>query len=211
MNRRYKPIKKNKRFIKNKKKRIENRNYRIFIGFIFFYLFYSLILEYHTIGGNTNYFYFIVLFPTLIGVYLSTKYFFLDDVWKDIISDIKHNSLINTISEIFVFFLGNLIFSFIVFSTVPQVIWNYVNYYEAKKHFPETHIIDITYISTNTNKASPKFHFKFNGQPESVKAPLKYVSAHEDFQKYQIKLLLRKGVWEEYYVEDWDIIAKSHN
>ena len=209
MNRRYKPIKNNKRFIKNKKKRIENRNYKIFIGFIVLYLIFTLILEYKTIGGNSNYFYYVILLPTLIGVYLNTKYIFLNDVWKDIISDIKHNSVINTISEIVVFFFGNIIFSFLVFATIPQVIWNYVNFFEAKNHFPETYVTDITGISTSTNKASPKFYFKFNGQSEIVKASLKYVSAHEDFQKYQIKLLLRKGVWEEYYLEDWTIITKS--
>ena len=73
MNRRNKQIKNNKRFIKNKKKRIENRNYRIFIGFILFYLVFTLFLEYKTIGGNSNYFYYIILLPTLIGIYLCTK------------------------------------------------------------------------------------------------------------------------------------------
>jgi hypothetical protein len=208
MNQRRKQIKSTKRLNIRHKKRIENRNYRIFIGFIIFYLLFTLILEYETIGGNINYFYFIILLPTLIGVYLSTKYFFLNDVWKEIITDSKNNSLISTILEIFVFFVGNLVLSFLVFATVPQVIWNYSNYYETKNHVSEVYIADISGISTSTNKASPKFHFKFKGQSESVKASFEYVTAHEDFEKYQIKLLIKKGIWDAYYVEDWNIISK---
>ncbi|WP_181369135.1 hypothetical protein [Flavobacterium profundi] len=146
--------------------------------------------------------------PTFIGVYLSTKYIFLNNVWKEIISDSKNNSFSNTVSKIFVFFVVNLVLSFIVFTTPPQLIWNYINYYKAKNQLSETYITDVTGISTKTNKASPRFYFNFNGHSESVKASFKYVKAHEDFKKFQIRLLIRKGVWDEYLLEDWEIISK---
>jgi len=106
-------------------------------------------------------------------------------------------------------FVCAALLSFAVFGLMADVGFNYLNYKAAKKNPATTVTLPVTeFHEGNGRHATYKVYFNFEGSSESLatnRETIKYFIAHKDTKKH-IRIKLRKGIWNHYLVEDWEVV-----
>ncbi len=98
-----------------------------------------------------------------------------------------------------------LTLSYLMFGNIANITWEYINTREARQHLPEAFYFPITEFSEG--RKNNKIHFKFKGEHESINVAYKTIKPYLDTNPkgYELEVVARKGIWNYYVVEDWNI------
>lgn len=194
-----------------RKKKIEERNYRIFIGFAIANVIYWRFFEPLIFGQDMRYTIFVFWIPMVLGVITCSILNVFEFSWRELFSDLKKEKNILWILFYPIFFLlMHMVFSFMIFGFTSRVIWDTINTAESKNNTIEVFHLPIEQFSKGGRKSNPKIYFRFNNNLESIpveKETIKpYLNANPN--DYTIILEVRKGIWNHYVYESWDLIKK---
>lgn len=190
----------------SKKQRFkENLNYYIFIGFaIAFVLFYWLKPD--TIGHSITYLLLIQVLPVAMGITLSF-------IFRKKLFNTNNFTALKNIKQkaaaIVILLIAVTIGSYITLGLVTNVSWECANYYVAENNKTETIILPVAEFHKGSGrKATHSIKFHFQGKKERIRVSIGYIRQclEQSATKKHIKLRVRKGLWNHYLVEDWDII-----
>ena len=196
-----------KRLTKTKEKKLDKFHYRILVGLMIFGTVYYLFLEPTTIGHDIRYTIYIVLLPTLLGLLILTVY--------------RRKFLINKFSTnkgfriwmFMTFFYGlqGLLFSYLSFGQITKISWDILNERTAKQQAEE--IIDCKITKFRTMKHIDKIDFLFKDRHNKLDVSHKTLKDYLDKNPndYYLEIKARKGLWNYYLVNSWDIKSKKSN
>lgn len=203
-----KPLSKKKNLTKEKK--LEALHYKIFIGFCIANVLHYMFFEPQTFGSDSRYAIYVFWVPTFLGLVITSRYYIFNEIWNDLFK-IKGESYFKMFYiSIFILFC-NCMFAYIVFGFSANAIWNYVNKNEAKNNQLETFYLPISEFSRTTGRGGAnRVTFKFKGNRESIKTTYETIKPYLDKlpEDYQLILEVRKGIWNYYILEDFDLIKK---
>ena len=199
--------KQEKKEAQRKQKRANKISGRILItGMILFIL--LMIFSPRSVGYDSRFIVFIILLPIALGtipllIYQSKLTEALG--WT---SDYKE-ALWEKIAFQGVYLLSSIFFSFFTLSVPVQIGFEAANFYTAKGSKQETVIVTVDEFHEDQGKSdSDQIEFHFNNHYESIKVSEENITRYiiESATKHRIKLKLRKGIWNHYLVDDYDII-----
>lgn len=191
-----------------REKKREAIHSKIFIGFLIANVIHYMFFEPGIVGSDPRYAIYVFWIPVILGLIISSRYYIFWDVWKDIFKPIKGESYFKWFYSSIFILLCNCMFSYIIFGFTANVIWTYVNKNEANNHQLETFYLPVNEFSSTTGKGSSnKIYFNFKGNSESINTSYKTLKPYLDLSPddYQIKLRLRKGIWNYYIVEGFNL------
>lgn len=84
-----------------------------------------------------------------------------------------------------------------------------LNYEVAKMSIPETKTLKVTeFHEKKSSRGSAAVRFMLNGEEEEVKTRNSYIQDYRNQHplKKHIRLYLRKGLWNHYIVDDWEVV-----
>jgi len=176
--------------------------FRIFGGFVIaFYLLY--ILKPTVLGHDIMYTIFVVIIPIIIGVpiliYLGGK-------------EIGPSGHVKTIWQkagyVIALLMMTSVISFVMLGLFADAAFTYINYTTAKKSPAEVLTVPAEFHKGTGNRSGNHIFFTFLNEDESIKVSTETINKYinEKAVKHRIRLTLRKGIWNHYLVEDWDIV-----
>jgi len=190
---------------KRKKSFKDNLNYYIFIGFaiafVAFFKFKPL-----TIGHDVKQLVLVHILPIVVGITLCFVYrkkLFNIDNFTQLNSNRKKAGAVVILS------VAVAIGSYITLGLITNVTWECANYYTAKNEKTQTVILPVDEFHKSSGKKSkPSIKFHFQGKKERIGVSKNYIQQllAESSTKKHIRLRLRKGLWNHYLVDDWDIV-----
>ena len=196
-----------KRLSVTKEKKLEKQNYRIVIGLMISYVTYYYFFEPNLIGHDIRYTIYVFSLPTLLGFLILAVY--------------RRQFLINKFSTnkgfilwtfmTFFYLIQGILFSYLSFGQVAKISWDILNNTTAKHNTKEVLDCKITRFWTGRNSNNIDFlfndrHNKFDVQYKTIKEYLK-----TNPSDYYLQITARKGLWNYYLVEGWDIKSKKDN
>lgn len=196
-----------KRLTVTKEKKLEKRHYSIIIGLMISYATYYFFFEPNLIGHDSRYTIYIFLLPTLLGLLTLAVY-----RRKFLIIKFSTNKGFTLRTFMTVFYLiQGLLFSYLSFGQVAKISWDILNNRTSKQNIEEVFDCKITRFWTGRRSNNIDFlfnnrHNKFDVQYKTIKD---YLNTNPD--DYYLKITARKGLWNYYLVEHWDIKTKSEN
>lgn len=181
---------------------------KIFFNIIVIGLVYYIFFESKSIGGDYRYDLFVFWMPTLIGFFLSIKYFSFSEYWSSLIPDIKKEK--RFILKIFYpIFLTVITFTYcVILYWMPcNVIWDCINKYVANKNRTEVFIVPVTQFK-EVSKSPDRIDFYMNNKFESIPVASEVIKPYlgKNPKNYKIKIKVKKGIWNYYVLEDFDIL-----
>ena len=192
-----------------RKKKKEELQYRIFLGFVFSNIVYFYFIENKLFGSDIKYYIFFFGIPVILGFVFSSVYNIFGVSWKEMFLEIKkRNNFFRGMYDIFLFFLGNIVFSYITFGLLANLAWNFINIYEANKNQIETYYLPVKEFHRTKGKGSDIIYFRFKDNLESIQVDYQTINPYLDQQPkdYKIVLEVRKCIWNHYALESWDLI-----
>ncbi|HKX85934.1 MAG TPA: hypothetical protein VJL37_04635 [Flavobacterium sp.] len=201
---------KRKRIKEEEKK--EKLYYRIFIGFCILNVVHYWFFEEETIGYDYRYNLYIFWIPTLLGVFITLKLSFFKEYWKEFLLGLKEETRLRMkMFYCIVMLFAVFIFSYIFFGFTANAIWNHLNIKESEKHTVETLKLPVERFSRRGGKGTSNgIGFYFNGNYEKIKTSYDDVKLYLDQapQDYYVILEVKKGLWNYYLVQNWDLVKK---
>lgn len=191
--------------MKKQKKRTSNKNFIILVGLIALFVVYRSYFRIPTIGSDFRYLLIVFLLPTVLGII--------------ILGFIKRDFLISQLRDakgifqkgflIFLYIIQGFLFSYLSIGVVASVIWDNFNKKTADLNSIEIIDCKIEKINSGTSKTSPNIYLLFHLKSESI--PID----HETYRKYydskltdlKLQLSVRKGIWNYYVLDEWEIIS----
>lgn len=180
--------------------------YALFIGCIIAFVI-AYWLEPITIGNDVRYTLFVVLFPILIGVTLFITY------RKKILNTDAVAAVKNKWQKLgyAIVLLGcAALFSYLTLGLVTEMVWRSANHYTAKNQRQHIVILPVNefHEASGGRHSSNSIYFNFQGNKESIKVSKDFIKQYKTRSntKRHIQLILRKGIWNHYFVDDWQII-----
>ncbi len=192
---------------KLKKKTIDKINDTLFFIFCLIGIIYFLFFQSVTIGGDYKYFVYVFLIPTLIGFFITAKFTFFSKSWKSIFNDLhKEKYLILKFIYPFLLIITNFIFSYIFFGNSANIIWDTINKLESEKNKAEKYFLPITKIYTSY-KYKDKIRFVFLNKEESISVKYSEIKPflNKNTDNLKIEIKVKKGIWNYYILESWEI------
>lgn len=193
--------------IKNSKKRKEKKLNKYFFGILIFGIIHYLFIESKDIGSDIRYDLFVFWIPTCIGMLITIRFDFLQLNWKVTFEDLKKEK--NIFFKIFTIpFLLVIHFTVavIMFWMPSNIVWDTCNKMEAKNNKIEVREFQIAKFQLS--RSSDSVGFYYNGKWESIPVSYKAIKPYLDKnpKDYTIRLELRKGIWNYYIVDSYDIL-----
>lgn len=207
--RKYKPNTINK----SKQKKREDFHYKYFMTTIFVGVIHYIFVESHYIGSDNRYDLFVFWIPVLIGLVLVVKFNILLIEWNNVLPTFKKEK--NIFLKIIYFpflFLVHFILSVIIFWIPSNIIWDGINKMESNKNQIETFTLNVTDFHHSTGKGgSNKIRFSFKGERESIRTSYQTIKPYLEKKPddYQVVIEVKKGIWNYYVLQSWDIIQTS--
>ncbi|MEW5675238.1 hypothetical protein ABGT15_02890 [Flavobacterium enshiense] len=191
-----------------RKKKIEERNYRIFIGFAIANVIYWIFFEPLIFGKDIRYDIYVFWIPMLLGIISCSILNVFEFSWRELFSDLKKEKNIFWILFYPIFFLlMHMVFSYMIFGFASRVLWNTINEIESEKNKIEIFHLPVEEFRKASSRSSDKIYFKFKNNLESIPVDEEvikpYLNANPD--DYTIVLGVRKGIWNHYLFESWDL------
>ncbi|MHA3788057.1 hypothetical protein ACX0HA_07590 [Flavobacterium hauense] len=184
------------------------RDKAVYAGFIACVVLFVAIYWFKplTIGTDGTHTFFVIVLPILAGISLLISYrkkiFNTEAIAA--VTNIWHKIGLSIIIPL----LASL-FSFIIFGTIANLAFEISNYYAAKHSRQQTVVLPVDEFHIGRgSKAKHTIRFNFKGEKEYIKVSRNFIDQYvrETNSKHQIKLKLRKGLWNHYLVDDFDII-----
>lgn len=158
-----------------------------------------------SIGSDFNYVFFVIALPIMTGISLLIYYRKkllnpdapkITNIWQ------KFGYSIAT-------FLVASLLSFITIGTFASILFETANYYTAQDSKQQTVILPVDeFHKGRGSKATHSIRFHFNDKKEYISVSSNFIHQciRQSSVKHHIKLKLRKGLWNHYLVDDFDII-----
>lgn len=193
-----------KRLPVSKEKKLEKRHYNIVIGLLISFVTYYFFFDPNLIGHDSRYTIYVFLLPTILGLLILAVY--------------RRNFLINifttnkgfklwTFMTIF-YLLQGIVFSYLSLGQVAKISWDILNNKTAKQNVEEVFDCQVTRFWNGKNSSIDflfnEKHNKFDVQNKIIKD---YINKNPD--DYYLTITARKGLWNYYLVERWDIKNKK--
>ena len=193
----------------HKSKGNKNFLYQYFILLLFIGVLYPIFIESSYIGKDYRYNIFVFWIPIFIGFFIAIKFNTLGLDYKKIYSEVKKEKKIHI--KIIYILLVNLIyfmFSIIMFWIPSNIIWDVLNKIEARKNNIE--VLSVRVEKFTKSRHSNKIYFKFKNRTESIKVSSKTINLYIDKNpnNYIIEIGVKKGIWNHYIIEHWNIKSK---
>lgn len=200
-------LNKQKRAYLKKEKALEKKHYRIIIGFMILDVCY-FVFEPFIIGNDIRYWIFIFWIPFIAG--------------KLAIGIYRKQYIINSFGRFeefkwrfiplgLYFIVASMIFSYIILGMTVRMGFKTACYLTAKRNPTELIIYDVNGFMIDLPVRSHKYiSGKLNDDFEEFPCSYKYLEQYKDAnpKDYVIMVTARKGVWNHYYVEDWEVVKK---
>lgn len=176
-------------------------HYHLFIGFAVLYVLHYTFIAKETIGQDERYTWYIFAAPTCIGALLLVLY-------QSKFNGAFFSKRLEGFTELVLGFLlaafTALVCSYLVFGNLANITWEYINRREAHQHMPQAFYCPITQFVEGKHD---QIRFTFNGKSESVRASYKTIEPYLEVNPadYELEVIARKGLWNYYLVEDWNI------
>ncbi len=202
-------MKNSKKLNKTKQKKYEEIRYRYLIASMVIGLLYYMFIESQYIGGDKRYDFFIFWIPVLIGLILIIKFNFLSVQWNEIFPTLRNEkNVFLKIIYIPILFLKHFIISVIFFWIPSNIVWDCVNKIESYKSPIETYVLTVyDFHSSSGRTGSNKIRFKFKDETESIKTSYKDIEHYlkKNPEDFQVIIEVKKGIWNHYILESWEI------
>lgn len=196
-----------KRRTVRKEKKLERVHFRVLLGLMIFGAVYYFFLEPKTIGHDNRYSIYILGLPTILGLLAIIIY--------------RRQFLVNKFSTnkgfilwtfmTFFYLTQGLLFSYLSFGQGAKISWDILNNRAAKQNTEE--IIECQVTKFWTGIRSNNIDFLFNDRYNKFNVKYKTIKDYLDKNPndYYIEITARKGLWNYYLVESWDIKNKKGN
>lgn len=196
--------KKSRKRLKAREKKKDKLYSSLFIACIILYIVHYTIKP-TTIGHDIKYIIFIYALPFLacIGFVYYKRNEILD------MKEVKATPKLTFVGYSIIGVGCIFIFSIMTLGLFVDIGFTTINYYYAKRHKQETIILPVDQFHKGTgSKATHSIYFNFKGEIENLTASREYIEEciTESATKKHIRLELRKGIWNHYLVDDFDII-----
>jgi len=181
--------------------------YRSFMTAIAVFVLHYMFIESHYLGSDYRYDLYVFWIPTLIGFFVALKFNLFQIDWKDCITDLKkEKNFFIKIITIPLLILAHFIFAVIMFWMPSNIIWDGLNKMESKNKRIEVFSVPVKQFSLSS-KGSDRIYFYINNDLESIPVSYKDIKPYLDKNpsNYKVKIEVRKGLWNHYVLESWDI------
>ena len=185
------------------KRYLKRYTYLLYI-FIPIFLVYSFFFEKKTIGLDIRYYLYIIFIPFLVGAIVNilfAKNFMIKNYASAKNASIKFLSI-----QLYILFI--VFSSFLCFVEPTIIVWDILNNNKVKENYLEQY--DCKIISINKRKYS-SCSFLFNNKIETFSthcySKIKDIDMNH-LSNYTITIVIRKGIWDSYIVEEWYIKEK---
>lgn len=183
----------------------------IVYGILFANIIYLICFEFTIIGYHINYSIFIFWLPILIGFIIIPKYLFKITL-KDIFEETKtYSNFFKKIFFLLALVLINIVTSYITFGFTANVTWNISNKIISEQNKLETYQIKIKNFQRTTGKGGGNYiNFDFKNKSEHLKIRYNSIEPYLNVNSDEciLKLDVKKGVWNHYVLQNWEIIKK---
>ena len=170
---------------------------KILAAFICMSLLLKIIYESpETIGDDERYTIFVLFLPIVAGIPVVLKLF-------GGYSLLRGMGLFHIVMVLFLL----AILSFLSFGLIADIAFENCNEKAANNSNPITITLPVTEFKAYTGKNS-SYHikFEFNGNEESVLSDEESLEKFENEDLNNIRLQLRKGIWNHYVIDKWEMV-----
>lgn len=179
---------------------------KIFIGVLISAVIYYLFFESISFGEDYRYQLYVFWLPVVLGFFLAIKYSYVAEYWSSLLEDIKKEKhfLPKIIYPIFLFVM-TFMYSVMMFWMPSNMIWDVINKMEASNNKIE--VFQCTVQKFDGGKRE-SIDFYFNKSWGSIPVHYETVKPYLDKnpKNYKIKIKVKKGIWNYYVLEDFDIL-----
>jgi hypothetical protein len=194
-----------KRFFKNKEKRLEKKHYAILIGLMLAFIFLSTIDNTLIIGEDFRFPLFTLFLPLIIGIVILIFY------RKEFLIAKFSNEKNNWIKSFMVtFYLTEaLLVAFLALAYPTQFILTQINRKVSSSN--STEIIKCEVAKFFDKRRSTTIDFKYENNWEQIRISHDEMKPYinEDPKKYILELTVKKGMWNTYIVQTWELHIKQ--
>jgi hypothetical protein len=195
------------------KKRVKKRakiEEKIFIGILVLGVIYYLFFEDLSFGEDYRYTLYVFWLPTILGFVFSVKYSFIAEYWRSLLIDLKKEKyfLMKIFYPLFLVAM-TFMYSVIMFWMPSNIIWDSINKIESITNEVEVYNLPVEKFYKGRGRSyRDKICFRFKNQSESIQVSSEFIKPYLDKnpKNYRIKLKVRKGIWNYYVYEDFDIL-----
>ena len=194
------------------KKRVKKRakiEEKIFIGILILGVIYYLFFEDLSFGEDYRYTLYVFWLPTILGFFVAIKYSFVAEYWSSLLEDLKKEKYF--LMKIFyplLLVVMTFMYSVIMFWMPSNIIWDGVNKMESITNKIEVYNLPVEEFRKSRKRSNYKICFYFKKEWESIPVSREFIKPYLDKnpKNYRIKLEVRKGIWNYYVYEDFDIL-----
>ena len=177
----------------------------IFFGIIIITVIYYIFFESLSLGGDYRYDLYIFWLPTILGFFIAIKYSFISEYWSSFFLDvIKEKSFLMKIFYPIFLVIMTFMYSVMMFWMPSNIIWDIFNKIEAQNNRIEIFQYPIEKFNGGKRES---IGFYFNENWETIPVHYEVVNPYLDKNphNYKIKIEVRKGLWNNYILESWEI------
>lgn len=194
-----------KSVFKERVKKRAKKEKTIFFGIIIIAVIYYIFFESLSLGGDCRYELYVFWLPTILGFFVAFKYSFISEYWSSLILDVikEKHFLLKIFYPLFLVII-TFIYSVMMFCMPSNMIWDIFNKIEAQNNKIEIFQYPIEKFNDGKRES---IGFYFNKSWETIPVHYEIVKPYLDKNphNYKIKLEVRKGLWNHYVLESWDI------
>lgn len=194
----------NKRFFKNKEKRLEKKHYAILIGLMLVFISLYTIDNTLIIGEDFRFPLFTLFLPLIIGIVILIFYRkeFLIVQFSN-----EKNNWVKSFMLVF-YFTEAFLVSFLAFVYPSQFIITQINQKISSSNPSENITCNIEKFFDK--RRSTTIDFKYNNNWEHIKISRDEMKHYinENPKKYILELTVKKGFWNTYVVQTWEIYKR---
>ncbi len=194
-----------KSVLKESVKKRAKKEKTIFFGIIIITVIYYIFFESLSLGGDYRYELYVFWLPTILGFFVAFKYSFIAEYWSSLLLDvIKEKRLLFKIFYPLFLVIITFIYSVMMFWMPSNMIWDIFNKIEAQNNKIEIFQYPIEKFNVGKRES---IGFYFNKSWETIPVHYEIVKPYLDKNphNYKIKLEVRKGLWNYYILESWEI------
>lgn len=203
-------IQKRKKFgtksvFKTRVKKRDNKEKTIFFGIIITAVIYYIFFESLSFGGDYRYDLFVFWLPTILGCFVTIKYSFVAEYWSSLLVDIiKEKLFLLKIFYPLFLVIMTFMYSVVMFWMPSNIIWDIFNKIEAQSNRIEIFQYPIEKFNRGKRES---IGFYFNESWETIPVYYEVVKPYlgKNPHNYNIKIEVRKGLLNHYFLESWEI------
>lgn len=157
------------------------------------------------LGSDIRYDIFVVALPVVIGIglFISYRKKLLD--MEVVAAETMWNKI--WMSTVLLTIIG--LFSYLTLGFFTSLTFEVINYNLAEDSKQQIVLLPIDeFHEGHGSKATHSIRFHFNGEKENMRVSRNFIKQciEKSAAKHRIKLKLRKGLWNHYLVDEWDIV-----